>query len=111
MSPERPSKSTRRKIRELKREFRSSDQTPEAQNPGQTPWEIMEKILSMRLSDKEITSSGYSIIKDWFETRTETRDKSPQAQDEARTAFAKRYNREDLMEVKAALALITQTVR
>ena len=102
MSPEnRPSKGARQKIRGLKSETRNQDPTQ---------WENMEKILKMRLPDRDFTSSGYSIIKNWFEIRVESRHKDSRAQDEARTAFFKHHGREKLMEVKDALAIVTQTL-
>lgn len=103
MSPEgKPSRSARKKIRELKRESRDQD-------PAQ--WENMEQILKMRLGGREISSQGYSIIKDWFETRLEIRHKNSHVQDEARKTFTERFRREDIMAVKDALAIITQTIR
>lgn len=110
MSPEiRPSRSAARKIRKLKKEVRNLPQTQEVKSLDQTPWEKMEQILNMRLPERKIADN--SLIKAWFETRMETRDKSPQVQDEARTAFFKLHKREDLMAVRDSLAIITQTVR
>lgn len=106
MSPDRRlPKSVRQKIRTLKQETR---QTQDIQDSDQTPWENMEKILRMRLPERKITDN--SLIKAWFEIRMETKDKSPQARDEARTAFFK-LHRDELAPLKDFLMIITQTVR
>lgn len=102
---ERPSRGTRKRIRKLKIEIRDVAKTPDED------WEAMQEMLRLRIPDfAQVSADGrLALIQDWFRTRQDIRYLSPSEQREKIVQFQSKYPRENLMAVKDALAIITQT--
>ena len=104
----RPSKGQRKAIRQIKSEIRgdlyvNSHDTQEA-------WQKMHNILALEHPGYEALPNQ-QIIKDWFETRLKFSRLTEKDRRETVSAFSKKYQREELFELREILQIITRTVR